>query len=178
MKLSEKIYNKQDFKPVKGLLGSSSGFDADDVNEFLDIIAEDAEKLEKEIVNLRKQIDNLTEEQKIEEQVNNIEDDGELKDLKEKLKRKLTQLETLERANKQMFYTAEEIKYKIEKEAEENADKIVEEAKQEANSLLKKVEERCAEKEREIQRLESKEKELREQFAGFAKLIQTAVNEG
>jgi len=177
MKLSEKIYNKKDFSTVKGMFGSSTGYDADQVEVFLDEVVVGVEALEKEILNLRNQIKNLLEERKIEEQVdNNIEGQQELTDMKEKLRRSIEQCETLERASKKLFYKAEEVAHEMKTEAEQSASTIVEEAKQQANTLLKKVEERTAEKEREIQRLENKEKELREQFAGFADLIRKAVN--
>lgn len=176
MKTSEKIYNQKNFTPVKGMFGAPSGYSGEEVEAFLEDIVTDVEDLEKENENLRLQVKNLLEERQIENKVYSEEEQEELTEMKEKLKRKLEQLETIERANKKLFYKAEEVYHDTIKEAETNALEIVDAAKEQANSLLKRVEERCVEKENEIKRLESQEKELRGKLADVVKLVQTAVS--
>lgn len=175
MKLSEKIFNKKDFKPVKVMFGSSPGYASDDVEDFLDEVVVEVENLEKEISNLQLQIRNLMEESKIEDQVLSVEGQEEIGELKEKLKRTIEQFEVLTRGQKQLLVKAEEVAFDMKKEAKETAQTILDEAKTQASALMKKAEERYAEKEREISRLESEEKRVREQFGEFAKMIETAV---
>ena len=176
MKTSEKIYNKKDFTPVKGMFGAPSGYSSEEVEDFLEEVVTEVVDLEKENENLQLQVKNLLEERQIENKVYSEEEQEELTEMKEKLKRKLEQLETIERANKKLFYKAEEVYHDTVKEAELNAEEIVKNAQDEANGLLKRVEQRCSEKESEIKRLEVQEKELRGKLADVVKMVQTAVS--
>lgn len=176
MKLSEKIFNKNDFKPAKGLLGASAGYDAKDVDGYLDEVVQEVEKLETENENLQIQVHNLLEEKRVDGQVEKFEGDEELTTLKERLVRTIEQTEFFERANKKMYVEAEKVCHQMKVEAEKQRDVIIEDANERANSMMQKAEERKAEIEREIQLLINKEKEMREKFSGIVKLAETVVN--
>ncbi|MDN5322294.1 MAG: cell division initiation protein [Clostridia bacterium] len=128
------IHNKEFKRALRG-------YDADEVDEFLDEIIKDYEHLYKENLNLKDQIENFQE---------NISRYRDLED-------------TLHKTMILAQQTAEEVK----KNAEKEADLIVRNAKQKAEEIIAEAKERIIELKTEYKELQKTVQQFKAQFKGF-----------
>lgn len=206
MRLSEEIFKKEKFPYVKAnLFNGSVGYDPSAVELFMEDVAVKAEKLEKENDRLREQLQALLQESELRgarpapapaptpvpiadttaaptvapqaplKPMTRAEMDS-TSEMKEEIKKKLKQVETLERSYKRMIYIAEQDAQEITDESRKEARAVLEEAQEKAANLVREANNRFTEREREINVLNSKAEELKERLKNVAQFIEDAVS--
>lgn len=128
------IHNKEFKKAIRG-------YDADEVDEFLDEIIKDYEHLYKENLNLKDQIDNMQD---------NITRYREIED-------------TLHNTMILAQQTAEEVKKNSEKESE----LIIKNARQKAEEIISEAKDRIVQLQDEYKQLQKTVQQFKAQFKGF-----------
>ena len=191
MRLSEEIFNKEKFPYVKGnLFNGAVGYEPSAVELFLEHVAVKVEKMENENKRLNEQVRMLLEEkelrgpsvqgstqqtpQKVAKLTDAEDEDTNL--IKEDIKKKLKQIETLERSYKRMLYIAEQEAEEIKDKSKEEATRILKDAQEKAESLIREANNRFSEREREIHVLDAKTVELKERLKNVAQFIEEAVS--
>jgi len=181
-KLSEIIYEKE-FKPAKagGFFGGDAGYDPTRVELFLDEIGPMAERLEKENEAMSKRIQQLEEELEFRNATSSIENEESTEEKLESfektvsqdedLKRRMRQIETIERSYKKILFMAEEEAEEIRGVAKDEAKKLLLETQQKADLLLKQVNMRCEEKERQYQETKVKDELVKKDLYKIAEDI-------
>lgn len=164
MKLSEKIQNKK-FPELKGVLGKNVGYQIEHVELFLEEIATEVEKLEKENSMLAERLRMIEEDRELRG------DDAPRMVESDDMKKRMKQLETLERSYKRMIYIAEQEAESIREEAKEEAKRLIGEAQNKAQALMKEANIRFDEKQKEIQTLLVKEEEIDKRLKNIADFI-------
>lgn len=189
MRLSEEIFKKEKFPYVKGsLFNGTVGYEPSAVELFLEDIAVKVEKMENENDRLREQVRALLEEQELRGsstptpsavqpvvKTDSTDQEG-VSNLKEELKKKLKQIETLERSYKRMIYIAEQEAEEIKDDSKKEATRILKDAQEKAESLIREANNRFTEREREIHVLDAKAVELKERLKNVAQFIEEAVS--
>lgn len=192
MRLSEEIFKKEKFPYVKGsLFNGTVGYEPSAVELFLEDIAVKVEKIENENERLREQVRALLEEQELRgsssasapapqapQKMSKIDgaDSESTNNMKEDIKKKLKQIETLERSYKRMIYIAEQEAEEIKDESRKEATRILKDAQDKAESLIREANNRFSEREREIHVLNAKAAELKERLKNVAQFIEEAVS--
>lgn len=181
MKLSEEIFKKEKFPHVKGtLFNGSVGYEPSAVELFLEDVAIKVEKLENENERLKEQVRALLGERELKSSFSDAPaktpDDSGINEMKEEIKKKLKQIETLERSYKRMIYIAEQEAEDIKEESRQEAKRLLKEAQEKAESLIREANNRFTEKEREIEILNTKAEEVRERLKNVAHFIKEAVS--
>lgn len=189
MRLSEEIFKKEKFPYVKGsLFNGTVGYEPSAVELFLEDIAVKVEKMENENARLREQVRALLEEQELRgsspatpqapQKLAKIDgaDAETTNHMKEDIKKKLKQIETLERSYKRMIYIAEQEAEEIKDESRKEATRILKDAQEKAESLIREANNRFSEGEREIHVLNAKAAELKERLKNVAQFIEEAVS--
>ena len=192
MRLSEEIFKKEKFPYVKGsLFNGTVGYEPSAVELFLEDIAVKVEKMENENERLREQVRALLEEQELRgtstpsapapqtpqmmSRIDGAESESTA-NMKEDIKKKLKQIETLERSYKRMIYIAEQEAEEIKDESRKEATRILKDAQEKAESLIREANNRFSEREREIHVLNAKAAELKERLKNVAQFIEEAVS--
>lgn len=194
MKLSEKIFKEHKFPLVKPtMFNQEQGYDINSVELFLEEIAIEVERIEKENEQLieekkmmigKKEIVDVSFNQTateataeevaahMTEPLSNVFVDQ----LKEEYEEKVEALDVRERAMKRMFTAAEEETRQIKKEAQEHAKQILQEAQEKATKLLTEVNMKYKEKEQEIIMLDNSQVELKERLKNIQEYIGKMIN--
>lgn len=198
-KLSELIYEKE-FEKSKssGFLRSDMGYDPTHVDLFLDDIGPIAEKLEKEIEELKEKNrqyeielnqvrensnrniqsdETIVQEDPIKklETIESFEEANVMED--EIFKRRMRQIDNIEKSYRKILFAAEEEAEEIRKVATQEAKKVLFETQQKSEMLLKQVNLKYEEKEKEFNELKEKEQLIQQELLKIADYIQeTAVN--
>lgn len=200
MKLSEEIFKKEKFPYVKAnLFNGSVGYDPSAVELFMEDVAVKVEKIENENERLREQLKAMLQERELRgatpapplpsapttapvvshsapiKSLSKVEMDS-TNEMKEEIKKKLKQVETLERSYKRMIYIAEQDAQEITDESRKEARAVLEEAQEKAANLVREANNRFTEREREINVLNSKAEELKERLKNVAQFIEDAVS--
>lgn len=191
MKLSEEIFQKEKFPFVKGsLFNGTVGYEPAEVEVYLEDVAVKVEKLENEREALREKVAALLKERElrgsspspvptsptVKASQMNVADDEAMIAMKEEIKNKLKQLETLERSYKRMIFIAEQEGEAIKEESRKEAKQILKDAQEKAESLIREANNRFSEREREILVLNSQAEELKERLKNVAQFIEDAVS--
>lgn len=178
MRLSEEIFKKGKFPVVQGnMFNKVEGYDIPSVELYLEQLGIRVEKIENENQALKEQIKTLLEERELRGTTPMSEtNDEDVLETKEDYKRKLKQVETLNRSLQRMLYIAEEESDEVREEAKQEAKKLLEEAREKAESLIREANNRFMEKEREINQLTSKAEEVKERLKNVASFIEDAVS--
>lgn len=190
MRLSEEIFKKEKFPYVKGsLFNGSVGYEPSAVELYMEDVAIKVEKLENENERLREQIRALFEERELRgsssvspspssskmDKEDNA-DSNSVNTMKEDIKKKLKQIETLERSYKRMIYIAEQEAEEIKEESRQEAKNLLKDAQEKAENLIREANNRFSDREREIHVLNSKAEELKERLKNVAQFIEEAVS--
>jgi cell division septum initiation protein DivIVA len=191
VKLSEEIFKKEKFPYVKGAMFSNVvGYEPSAVELFMEDVAVKVEKLENENEQLREKLKINDEEKELRGSVSppsvqstdnkmpkvDIMEAEEVSGMKEDIKKKLKQIETLERSYKRMIYIAETEAEEIKEESRKEAQMLLKEAHEKADILVREANNRFLEREREMHVLNSKADELKERLKNVAKFIEDAVS--
>lgn len=184
MRLSEELFTKRDFPtPKGGLFNGNSGYDPNSVENFLEDVAVKVEKMEKENGDLKARLKVLLEEKELrgnnsssKQQSQEQEQDDELLEMKDQIKKKLKQIETLERSYKRMIYIAEQEADEIKEEAKQEATKLLVEAQERAETLVREAHNKFSDKEREMTALTTKAEEVKERLKNVSQFIEDAVS--
>lgn len=185
MKLSEKVYDKK-FPEAKATMfgGGNAGYDKTRVNLFLDELAPELEKLEKRVEELEQKNKMLMEEMELRTSVETkeVSEDDETNpletdslELDDQMKRRMRQIETLDRSYKRMIFMAEQEAEEIRSEAKEQARKMLMETQTKSDLLLKEVNSRYEDKEDQIRALDEVKGETEKQLLTIAEYIMTST---
>lgn len=132
MKLSARVLSKK-FPPVKtGFLKDVRAYGQDDVDYFLQEIADEVQSLEKELETAKEQNEMLSSEL----QLGFVSPDGADEGDVETFQRKMEQVATLQKSFTRMIYNAELESAELKREAEKAAEKIELDAKMRAETLV------------------------------------------
>lgn len=179
MRLSEEIFKKGKFPVVKGnMFNQIEGYDIPSVELYLEQVGTRVEKIENENQTLKEQIKTLLEEKELRGTSTTSDSSGDeiSSEVKDDVKKKLKQIETLERSYKRMLYIAEEESEEIREEARQEARKLLEEARDKAESLIREANNRFTEKEREITNLTTREEEVKVRLKNIYSFIEETVS--
>jgi cell division septum initiation protein DivIVA len=153
--------------PKIKVLGKFAGYERAAVELNLFKIKEMAEELEQRNEELEEQLNILNEEIKMGQVPSATGPTEEA----EELKRKMNQLETLERSYKRMIYMAEQEAEEIKREARIKADKIEKAAYEKAESLTKEANLHFEEKAQEADDIFRKAEEVKKRLTSVAEYI-------
>lgn len=162
--LSEKVQSKT-FPEVKGVFGNAVGYQSEHVDLFLEEVSTEIETIEKERTTLKERLRALEEDRELRGGAAPLSEDTS------EVKKRMEQLELLERSYKRIIYLAEEEAQKIRDEANEEARRVIGEAQNKAQALVKEANIRHEEKHKEIQNLLIKEEEIDQRLQYIADFI-------
>lgn len=164
MELYDKILSKT-FPPVKGITGKVMGYQKEHVDLFLEQVNAEIEEVLKERAMLAEKLQIIDEEQQLRGTNSSVGHESE------EVKKRMKQLERMERSFKRIIYIAENEADEIKEEAKEEAHRLITEAQNRAQALMKEANIRSQEKQKEIQKLLIKEDEIKNRLNNIADFI-------
>lgn len=180
-KLSEMVYEKE-FKVVKGIFGGESGYEKQHVDFFLEEIGPYAEEIERQNEELLQRVRELEEEllsrqamseyeEKDASEETKLEDFEKVIGQDEALKRRMRQMEVIEKSYRKILFAAEEEAEEIRNVAKQEAKKMLLETQQKSELLLKQVNVRCEQREKEYEELLDKKEIIDKELYKIADFI-------
>lgn len=168
--LSEEIIEKTFDSSRQGVFGSKPSYDKNEVDEYLQDVASEVEKIESQNKKMKKRIELLEQERVI--QSENIGGEQptfkDNEEFEQEKKRRLKQLETMDKSLRRLLLMAESEAEKVREEAKGEARALLESSKKKAEQLvseaLKKHDEVNVEAENIIEEAENRRRMIIERY--------------